>query len=71
MSGTVERVTWEEDGSLDEIVGTKGVHLEYLGGKRWYLSVGHEDGSQSVFWFKSNTLKRPFWEKREPPKAKQ
>ena len=48
---------------LDEVCG-QYVHLEHMDGNRWFLLVGHKDGTESAFWFGSKDLKRPFWEKR-------
>jgi hypothetical protein len=59
-----DRIDFNEDGTLDEVVAAGGAHLEHLGGKRWYLNLVHADGTSSVFWFKSKTLKVPFWGKR-------
>jgi hypothetical protein len=61
-----DRVDFNEDGTLDEVVSTRGAHLECMGGKRWFLIFYHEDGTESAFWFDSKDLKRPFWEKRGP-----
>jgi hypothetical protein len=64
-----DRVDFNEDGTLDEVCSAKGAHLEHLGGKRWFLTFQHADGTSSAFWFKSKGLKQPFYEKREPSSA--
>lgn len=63
MSDRVEFV----DGKLDEVVSSKGAHLEHMGAGRWFLSFQHADGTSSAFWFSSKSLrdKDLFWEKRQ------
>ncbi|MCA0032785.1 hypothetical protein [Mesorhizobium sp. B263B2A] len=61
-----DRVDFNDDGTLDEVVSTKGAHLEHLGGNRWFLIFYHEDGTDTAIWFSSRDLKRPFGEKRRP-----
>jgi len=53
-------------GDLDEVVSSRGAHLEHLGKGHWFLSFQHEDGIESAFWFDSKSLRKPFWEKRPP-----
>jgi hypothetical protein len=65
MSESLDRVTFV-DGKLDEVVGSRGAHLECMGGKRWFLLIEHDDGTESAFWFSSKDLKKPFWETRSP-----
>lgn len=60
-----DRVTLDSKGNLDEIVGNKGAHLESMGGDTWYLSFMHDDGTETVVFFQSQTLKRPEIDKRE------
>lgn len=45
------RVTFDSDGHLDEIVTDAGAHLEHLGGKRWFLSCQRADGTICAVWF--------------------
>ncbi len=52
------------DGTLDEIVCTKGAHLEHIGKNRWFLIFCHEDGTETALWFTSRDLRKPFWEIR-------
>lgn len=59
-----DRVTFDDSGQLDEVVGTAGAHLERIGDNQWFLVFGHTDGSQSAFWFTSRDLCKPKWEKR-------
>lgn len=68
-SSDPNRVTFNDDGTLDEVCSTKGAHLEHLGGSDWFLSFQHGDGTSSAFWFKSKGLKRPNWETREAYKG--
>lgn len=63
-----DRVDFTEKGALDEIVSTRGAHLECMGGDRWFLSFQHEDGSETAVRFSSRDLRRPFLEKREARK---
>lgn len=59
-----DRVTFDESGQLDEVVGTAGAHLERLGDNQWFLVFDHTDGSQSAFWFSSRNLHKQKGEKR-------
>lgn len=52
------------DGELDEIVASKGAHLERLDKSRWFILFEHEDGSETAIWFSSKDLAKPFWETR-------
>ncbi|MBM7049692.1 hypothetical protein [Rhizobium lusitanum] len=52
------------DGKLDEIVSTKGAHLEHMGNSRWFLSFQHEDGTETAIWFTSRDLMKPAFEIR-------
>lgn len=66
---TEDRVTWVKNSSyemkrLDEIVATKGAHLESLGGDRWFISFVHGDGSVTKIWFRSRSLNKPLIEER-------
>ncbi len=51
-----DRVTYDDKGRLDEIVSTKGAHLERLSKKEWYLCFEHEDGATTALWFTSKDL---------------
>lgn len=53
-----------ENGTLDEIVSTKGAHLESMGGNDWFLAFYHEDGTSTALWFSSKDLRKPHWETR-------
>ena len=64
-----DRVDFTEKGTLDEIVSSRGAHLECMGGSRWFLSFQHADGTETAVWFSSRELRKPFWEKREPRKG--
>lgn len=66
MEDAGERVTFKEDGTLDEVYAAGGAHLERLGTNSWFLIFYHKDGTESAFWFDSKGLRTPFWEKREP-----
>ena len=46
------RVTYNDDGTLDEIVTDAGVHLEDLGGNRWFLGAARSDGTEIRVWFR-------------------
>ena len=58
------RVTFNDDGTLDEVCSTRGAHLEHMHGNEWFLIFYHEDGTESAFWFNSKDLEKPFWETR-------
>lgn len=45
----IERTSYVE-GKLDEVVTCGGAHLERMGGKRWFLSMVREDGSEICLW---------------------
>lgn len=62
----VDRVDFTEKGTLDEIVSTRGAHIECMGGANWFLEFQHEDGTSTALWFTSRSLCKPFWEKRGP-----
>ncbi len=51
-------------GKLDEIVSTRGAHLEYLGDGGWFLIFYHADGTETALWFESKDLRKPNWETR-------
>lgn len=53
-----------EDGELDEIVSTRGAHLESLGNDQWFLCFEHADGTSTALWFTSRDLVKPMWETR-------
>lgn len=61
-----ERVTWNADGTLDEVCARGGAHLEHMGGSNWYLSIEMEDGRDFVVWFRSKDLRKPHHEWRDP-----
>lgn len=61
-----DRVDFDDNGTLDEIVSTAGAHLENMGGGNWFLIFYHADGTETAVWFSSRSLKKPHWEKREP-----
>jgi hypothetical protein len=58
-------VFFDDKERLDEVCG-EWVHLEKMGRGSWFLLVGHADGTESAFWFRSRDLEKPFWETREP-----
>ncbi|MDR7032448.1 hypothetical protein [Mesorhizobium sp. BE184] len=60
---TQDRVEWK-NGRLDEIVSTRGAHLEHMDGNKWFLSFQHEDGTETALWFSSKDLWKPFHETR-------
>ena len=60
----IDHTEFNEDGTLDEIVGTGGAHLELMDGSRWFLEIFHADGTSTALWFTSRSLRRPHWEKR-------
>lgn len=61
---SADRVTFTDKGILDEIVSTRGAHLERTGANSWFLVFSHEDGTETALWFTSRALAKPFWEKR-------
>ena len=48
---SANRVDYNPDGTLDEIVTDAGVHLEHMGGKRWFLGAARSDGTEIRVWF--------------------
>lgn len=65
------RVTFNDDDTLDEVCSTRGAHLEHMGGGHWFLIFHHADGTETAIWFKSKDLRKPYWETREPRKLEQ
>ena len=61
------RVQYDDDGSLDEVVTDGGAHLEHLGGREYYLSCGRADGTSIAIWF---TGKITMTEERDAPKCR-
>ena len=61
----IDRVDFEPNGKLDEIVSTAGAHLEHMGSGQWFLSFQHADGTETALWFTSKDLRKPHWETRE------
>jgi uncharacterized protein YodC (DUF2158 family) len=47
----IERMTYGDDGTLDEVVVTGGANLEHLDENRWFLSMLRADGSEFCLWF--------------------
>lgn len=64
-----DRVTYTEAGDLDEIVGSRFAHLERISNKRWFLTIGHADGTETAIWFTSKNL--PDLIEKRPAPAKQ
>lgn len=64
-----DRITFAEDGTLDEICGSRGAHLESLGEDMWFLSFIHEDGTETAMWFCSPDLHLQKPEKRAAMKG--
>ena len=57
-----ERTTYNDDGTLDEIVVAGGAHLEHMDKNRWFLLMTRRNGSQIAVWFKGDitvTEERP------------
>ena len=46
-----DRVEYDENGQLDEVVTDGGMHLERLSEKGWFLSGHRKDGSEFCIWF--------------------
>lgn len=65
IKGSLDRVTFP-DGKLDEVCGRGFAHLEHMGNGRWFLLVGHDDGSETALWFSSKDLRKPLYERRTP-----
>lgn len=64
----MDRVEFTKSGKLDEIVSSRGAHIEYIGDGLWFLIFGHEDGTETALWFESEDLRKPNWETREARK---
>ena len=52
------------NGKLDEVVSSRGAHLERIDHSRWFLIFYHADGTETAMWFSSRDLRKPFWETR-------
>ena len=46
-----DRVEYDHDGELDEVVTDAGMHLERLDSETWFLSGARSDGSSIAIWF--------------------
>ena len=51
LARSANRVDYNPDGTLDEIVTDAGVHLEHMGGRRWFLGAARSDGTEIRVWF--------------------
>lgn len=60
-----DRVEFQDE-ELDEIVATRGAHLERVGQNRWFIRFSHADGTETALWFSSRDLRKPMWETRRP-----
>jgi hypothetical protein len=58
------RVQFNKNGTLNEVVTDGGAHLEQMSDKHWFLAMQRADGSEYCVWFKG---KITFQEEREPP----
>ena len=63
--GMADRIQYNDDGSLDEVVAG-GAHLEHMGGKGWFLSMQRADGSSFCIWINGRITS---FEDRDAPKA--
>ena len=45
------RVEYDEDGYLDEVVTDAGMHLERMSDRGWFLAGQRADGSEIAIWF--------------------
>ena len=45
------RIEWDDDGNLDEVVTDGGAHLERMSKKNWFLNCVRADGSEFCVWF--------------------
>lgn len=68
MSEMADRVSYDDKGQMDEVVGSRGAHLERLGKHDWFLSIEHADGSSTALWFTSKNFPS-LMETREPRKG--
>lgn len=51
MPDSLNRVTHDDKGALDEIVTDGGCHLERMDERRWFLNCLRADGSSFAVWF--------------------
>ena len=58
------RINFNDDGTLDEVVTDGGAHLEQLRRKSWWLNCVRSDGSSFCVWFKGKVT---MTEEREHP----
>lgn len=45
------RVTYADNGGLDEVATDAWAHLERLSKDTWFISMGRSDGSSFCIWF--------------------
>lgn len=55
------RVEFNTDGSLDEVVTNGGAHLEQMTGRSWFLNCVRSDGSSFAIWIEGKVTS---WEER-------
>jgi hypothetical protein len=48
------RIQYDDDGSLDEIVTDGGAHLERMEDDDWFLRCERADGTSLAIWFRGN-----------------
>ena len=51
-----ERIDYDDDGELDEIVVNGGAHLERMGEKSWFLLMHRQDGTSVGVWFRGKVV---------------
>lgn len=55
-----DRITYDDNGELDEIVASGGAHLERTDTNTWCLLMRNADGSEVVFLIEGKVLR--LWE---------
>lgn len=61
------RIEYQPNGKLDEVVTDGGAHLERMAKNRWFLECARSDGSSFSVWF---TGEITMMEEREKPNRK-
>lgn len=65
-----DRVQFNDDGSLDEVVVQGMGHLEQLADNHWWLGLTRPDGSQMAIWLYSKKRIKVSFEERPATRRK-
>lgn len=52
----MNRVEYDDEGMLDEVVTDAGMHLERMSGKGWFLTGQRSDETEIAIWFEGKVI---------------